>query len=126
MKPSMIDRTRHARAGNIWNTSAINIYNMISVISMIYMTEIGKGKHIYGIVTVGERGQIVIPKEARDQFGIRPGDKLIVAGDVKKGIAIVKADILKELAVKILGAVSEENSRSVKEEIEKRYHSDEG
>jgi hypothetical protein len=34
-------------------------------------------KYIYGVVTVGERGQIVIPKKARDQFNIKPGDKLI-------------------------------------------------
>jgi len=48
------------------------------------MTEVEEGKHIYGIVTVGRRGQIVIPKEARDQFNIKPGDKLVVAGDIKK------------------------------------------
>jgi AbrB family looped-hinge helix DNA binding protein len=71
------------------------------------MTEIAKGKYIYGIATVGERGQIVIPKEARDHFHIKPGDKVVVAGDLKKGIAIAKANIMKELALKILGAVSD-------------------
>ncbi len=89
------------------------------------MTELAKGKYLYGIVTVGERGQIVIPKEARDQFNIKPGDKVIVAGHIKKGIVIVKADIMKELALKILGAVSEESRRAVKEEIRKKFHSDE-
>ncbi|HBT91631.1 MAG TPA: AbrB family transcriptional regulator, partial [Ruminococcaceae bacterium] len=39
-------------------------------------------------VKVGEKGQIVIPKEARDIFGIRPGDTLIVLADRKRGIAI--------------------------------------
>jgi AbrB family looped-hinge helix DNA binding protein len=38
--------------------------------------------------TVGAKGQIVIPKEARDMFGIRPGDTLIILGDVKRGLAI--------------------------------------
>jgi AbrB family looped-hinge helix DNA binding protein len=71
------------------------------------MTEIAKGKYIYGIATVGERGQIVIPKEARDHFHIKPGDKVVVAGDLKKGIAIAKANVMKELALKILGAVSD-------------------
>ena len=71
------------------------------------MTEVAKGKYMYRIVTVGERGQIVIPKEARDQFNIKPGDKLIVIGDVKKGIGIVKADVMKELALKILGVFGE-------------------
>ena len=88
------------------------------------MTEIEKGKYIYGIVTVGERGQIVIPKEARDQFDIKPGDKLVVAGDIRKGIAIVKAGVLKELALKILGAVSEEDRETAKKELRRRIHSD--
>lgn len=75
------------------------------------MTEIAKGKYFYGIVTVGERGQIVLPKEAREQFNIRPGDKLMVAGDIDEfHIAIAKADLMKELALKILGAVSEKKA----------------
>lgn len=89
------------------------------------MTEVAKGKYIYGIVTVGERGQIVIPKEARDQFNIKPGDKLVVAGDIRKGIALAKAGVMKELALKILGAVSEEGRETVSEEIRRKFHSDE-
>ena len=89
------------------------------------MTEIEEGKYIYGIVTVGRRGQIVIPKEARDQFNIKPGDKLVVAGDIKKGIAIVKADVMEELALKILGAVSEEDRETAKKELKRKIHSDE-
>lgn len=61
-----------------------------------------KGKHIFGTVKVGERGQIVIPKEARDLFDIKPGDTLLVLGDESQGIAIAKEDIMKEVAVKIL------------------------
>jgi AbrB family looped-hinge helix DNA binding protein len=71
------------------------------------VTEVAKGKFLYGTVTVGERGQIVLPKEARDHFSIKPGDKLIVTGDVNKGIAIVKAEIMKDLALKILGTLGE-------------------
>lgn len=62
----------------------------------------GKGKHMFGSVKVGERGQIVIPKEAREIFGIKPGDLLLVLGDEARGIAIIKADDIKELALKIL------------------------
>ena len=52
-----------------------------------------KGKHAYGTVTVGERGQIVIPKKARDTFAIRPGDSLMVLGDENQGgLAIMKVD----------------------------------
>lgn len=61
-----------------------------------------KGKHIFGTVKVGERGQIVIPKEARELFDIKPGDTLLVLGDEKKGLAITKADAMEEFAMKIL------------------------
>ena len=44
-----------------------------------------KGKHVFGTVTVGERGQIVIPKKARDIFKIRAGDSLMVLGDENQG-----------------------------------------
>lgn len=61
-----------------------------------------KGKHIFGTVKVGERGQIVIPKEARELFNIKPGDTLLVLGDEEQGIAISKSDVMKEVALKIL------------------------
>ena len=61
-----------------------------------------KGQHIFGTVKVGERGQIVIPKEAREIFDINAGDTLLVLGDEEQGVPIVKADVMKELAVKIL------------------------
>lgn len=51
-----------------------------------------RGKHLFGAVTVGERGQIVIPKQARELFGIEPGDTLLVLGDEDQGLAILKAD----------------------------------
>jgi AbrB family looped-hinge helix DNA binding protein len=57
---------------------------------------------MFGSVKVGERGQIVIPKEAREIFGIKPGDLLLVFGVESRGIAIVKADDMKEVALKIL------------------------
>ncbi|MBQ3287332.1 MAG: helix-turn-helix domain-containing protein [Firmicutes bacterium] len=61
------------------------------------------GKSIWGTVTVNDRGQIVIPKAARDKFGIAAGDRLIVAAD-DKGIALIpaetfEADIRKAMAM---------------------------
>lgn len=47
------------------------------------------GKYIFGTAKVGERGQIVIPKEAREVIGIHPGDTLLILGDEKQGLAIV-------------------------------------
>ena len=61
-----------------------------------------KGKHIFGAVTVGERGKIVIPKKAREIFDIHPGESLMVVGDEEQGIAIVKAEVFLNLAHEIL------------------------
>lgn len=54
------------------------------------------GKHIWGSVLVGDRGQIVIPKEARDKFHITGGTRLIVLGDENEGIALIPSDIFEE------------------------------
>lgn len=51
-----------------------------------------KGKHLFGAVTVGEKGQIVIPKEARKIFRIEAGDKLFILGDEAQGLAMIRAD----------------------------------
>lgn len=55
-----------------------------------------KGKHIWGTVVVNERGQIVIPKGARELFQIHSGDRLIVLGDETQGIALMKAEVFEE------------------------------
>ena len=60
--------------------------------------EIPKGHYIFGTVKVGERGQIVIPREARDKFDIKAGDTLLVLGDEKWGIAVTKSDVLQKFA----------------------------
>lgn len=63
-----------------------------------------KGKHIFGTVKVGKKGQIVIPKEARDIFNIKAGDTLLLLGDEAQGIAIVKNELFKKFAEDILKA----------------------
>lgn len=62
------------------------------------------GKYIFGTVTVGEKGQIVIPKKARNIFDIKTGDTLLLLGDEKQGIAIVKNEIFKKFAEDVLKA----------------------
>ena len=57
-----------------------------------------KGKHIFGMVTVGDKGQIVIPAKARKLFDISPGEQLIVLGDESQGMAIMKAKDFLNLA----------------------------
>ena len=57
-----------------------------------------KGKHIFGVVTVGEKGQIVIPAKARKIFQISAGDQMVGLGDEAQGIALVKSDHLLAIA----------------------------
>lgn len=49
-----------------------------------------KGKHVFGMVKVGDKGQIVIPANARKIFDIQPGDNLLILGDEEQGLAILK------------------------------------
>ena len=60
-----------------------------------------KGQYIFGTVKVGEKGQIVIPKEARETFSIKPGDTLLVLGDAESGIIVSKPDAVNDLAMNI-------------------------
>lgn len=63
------------------------------------------GKHnsqrVFGTAKVGDRGQIVIPKEAREMFHIRPGDTLLILGEEEKGLIVSRPEILRELADQI-------------------------
>jgi len=70
------------------------------------------GKHIFGMVKVGEKGQIVIPKEARSVFGIKPGDSLMLIGDEASGLAIITSDKLNQFFIGVL-------SGEIKPEAEK-------
>jgi AbrB family looped-hinge helix DNA binding protein len=55
-----------------------------------------EGKRFYGAITVSDRGQIVIPANARRDFNIQVGDKLLVLGDLEQGLALIKASTLLE------------------------------
>ena len=57
-----------------------------------------KGKHLFGVVTVGDKGQVVIPAKARKLFNISSGDQLVILGDEAQGLAILKAESFLELA----------------------------
>ncbi len=64
-----------------------------------------KNKHIFGIVTLGERGQIVLPKGARDTFNLKPGDKLVILGDTtpgSEGIALIDSKTFMQMAGQIV------------------------
>lgn len=76
------------------------------------------GKHIlgkqsaqkvFGTAKVGDRGQIVIPKEAREFFGIEPGDTLLILGKQETGLIVTKPETLDDLANRIFQAVNNED-----------------
>lgn len=70
-----------------------------------------KGYHIFGTAKVGEKGQIVIPKEARKVFGIEAGDTLLILGDEKNGIIISKPDVIETVAEEILRNMQKEDQK---------------
>ena len=57
-----------------------------------------KGKHMFGLVTVGDKGQIVIPAKARKLFEISAGDQLVIVGDEGQGLAILKPEYFFSMA----------------------------
>ncbi len=63
------------------------------------------GKYIFGVVKVGDKGQIVIPKEARTTYGINTGDALIVLGD-QRGMALLKTEIFQSAIDKAMEGLS--------------------
>ncbi len=63
------------------------------------------GKYIFGVVKVGDKGQIVIPKDARQVYGIKPGDALIMLGD-ERGIALLKTEIFQSAIDQAMGGLT--------------------
>ena len=72
---------------------------------------LGKSKQqrVFGTAKVGDRGQIVIPKEARDFFGIAPGDTLLILGEEETGLIVSRPEVLRDLASQIFGNVKKED-----------------
>ena len=64
--------------------------------------QVKDGKYIFGVVKVGDKGQIVIPKDARNVYGIKPGDALIMLGD-ERGIALLKTEIFQSVIDQAMG-----------------------
>lgn len=65
-------------------------------------------QRVFGTAKVGDRGQIVIPKEARKLFGIKPGDTLLILGEAETGLIVSRPEVLNNLANQILNNVKSE------------------
>ena len=71
---------------------------------------LGKGnvQRVFGTAKVGDRGQIVIPKEAQEMFGIQPGDPLLILGEADTGLIVSRPEELTTLADKMLNNLRKE------------------
>ncbi len=104
---------------DIYNCMALATLYNVSLDDLINFSEKNmgipvppKGKHIFGTVTVGEKGQIVIPKKARDIFDIKPGDNLIILGDEEQGLAMIKASVMLDFMENIKNNLSKSDDWS--------------
>jgi len=69
------------------------------------MVQEKEGRYIFGVVKVGDKGQIVIPKDARKVYDIKPGDSLMMLGD-ERGIALLKTEIFQAIIDQAMGGLT--------------------
>ena len=69
----------------------------------------GNSRRVFGTCKVGDRGQIVIPKEARELFNIQPGDTLLILGEEESGLIISRPEVLSDIADQIFETVKKED-----------------
>ena len=67
------------------------------------------GKYIFGVVKVGDKGQIVIPRDARKVYDIKPGDALLILGD-KRGMALIKTEIFQSAIDQVMEGLPNEKA----------------
>lgn len=72
----------------------------------------GNGRKVFGTARVGDRGQIVIPKEARELFNIRPGDTLLILGEEETGLIVSRPDVLSDIANQIFNTIRNEDEHN--------------
>ncbi len=86
-------------------------------------TKLGEKDKVYGTTTVGERGQIVIPVEARKELDLKPGDHLIVMGKLGKALGIFKLEHLQEIISIIMNNITadEHTARDIQKQIQQLF-----
>lgn len=93
---SVPDVERCQKLAELYGVTIDSLVTSSGKIGVTNLTPGPKGKHIFGTTIINDRGQIVIPKKARELFGINNGDSLVVLGDEAEGIALIKADIFEK------------------------------
>ena len=69
----------------------------------------GNSRRVFGTAKVGDRGQIVIPKEARELFNIQPGDTQLILGEEETGLIVSRPEVLSDLASKLFDQMQKED-----------------
>ncbi len=90
------DVERCQKLAGLYGVTIDSLVNYSDKIGTTTLTPGPKVKHIFGTTKINDRGQVVIPKKARELFGINNGDSLVVLGDEAEGIALIKADIFEK------------------------------
>ena len=90
------DVERCQKLAELYGVTIDSLVNYSDKIGTTTLTPGPKGKHSLGTTKINDRGQVVIPKKARELFGINNGDSLVVLGDEAEGIALIKADIFEK------------------------------
>ena len=90
------DVERCQKLAELYGVTIDSLVNYSDKIGTTTLTPGPKGKHIFGTTKINDRGQVVIPKKARELFGINNGDSLVVLGDEAEGVALIKADIFEK------------------------------
>lgn len=85
------------------------------------MKQAGDGQRFMSTVKLGPKGQIVIPKEVREMFGLEPGDSLLLLADVQRGIALQRSSVMSQIADAIFAGNGREVDRQTPEEDLKQF-----
>ena len=101
------DIDKAAQLAEVYGVSLDSLMRTETVAGVGVMRPAPKGKALWGVVTLGERGQVVIPKRARDQFGLETGDRLVVLSD-ETGIALLPAEVFEANMQTLLDSLSKE------------------
>lgn len=103
------DIEKCARLAELYGVSIDSLVHQNEEIGKVRVAPAPMGKHLWGTVAMGAKGQIVIPKAARDTFRLSEGDRLVVLGDEEQGIALIKAEVFEERMQEALRAGQKSN-----------------
>ena len=103
------DIEKCASLAEVYGTTVDSLIRTESVDGIGIIPPAPKGKNIWGSVTINDRGQIVIPKGARDKFNLKGGDRLIVGSD-EIGIALLPVEVIEKNIQKFLDSINKDSS----------------